>query len=179
MLILLIVLITVITGVLVTCRNRSEKAVLLNDAVILATSFAEAAAASPSTSDLADAVSAMDNTEGQHVRWETDHEKGICTLWTEAVLDPEDDSARRYIVKLTRAYRSGTTDKCLTSGDYASDIIDVFAAGDNSDPGISEIETAESPGSSSAENEAGGSGNLGEALYSLKTGTYFRGEAGS
>ena len=154
----LIMVIIVVTAFLVTCRERSIDARRLNESVMLASNAAETAAASPSLEDLSDAMASMDNAENHISKCQTDENRGSGEVWMIASLDAGKGSGHRYVVRVSRTYSSGKLKTDFSDGEFASDKVDVFDARGEND--LNKIDFA----------------SLGEPVYTLETGSWFREE---
>ena len=147
-----LVLVTLVfTRVFSVCRSRSDRASMLNEAVLLAVSAAEMASASPDMETLQDTMASADNAVGHMSVYSSgdDSSSGSVAILAES----GEDGAHRYIVRVSRHREKGSA--------YASDVIDVFDAGE-----------AESVNDISAV-------SLADPVYTLETGSRHKKEAGS
>lgn len=147
-----IVLVTLVfTGVFVMCRNRSDKAAILNESVLLAVSAAELSSASPDIDALQDAMASADNAVGHTSRYSRGSDDSSGSVWILA--SAGENSGHRYIVRVKRMAEKDSS--------YVSDIIDVFDAGKADD--IDEIDDS----------------SLTDPVYTLETGSRQGKEAGA
>ncbi len=158
--ILLIMVITIASSVFVLSRSHSLEAGRLNEAVILAENTAEVSSAAPDNDALRDMLSRMYNNAGHSaVSHENSEDSGSWNAFFASIKgnDAVPDEGL-YLICVTRRYPEGTPEERPDGGAYAEDTIEVYA------PGTADPENTGSLDPS----------GLGEPLYTLVTGTYFR-----
>lgn len=139
----------VFTRVFVMCRDRSDRAAMLNDSVILASAAAELASACPDMGTLQDTMASSENAVGHRSGYKAGANGSSGTVWILA----RSGGGQNYIVRVTRSSEEGSS--------YADDVIDVFSAAHTDE--LTDI-------SASA---------LKEPVYTLEAGSFHGKEAGS